>query len=117
MLNKYAASLNPRGTSVLRCCSKSPFCNIMAGRCKDEILRLFVMSSAISLPVEATVALCCSNILKFSQPCRGRNVPKGSAKGQMGDMECERGKERMSGAEVEEEIRGKINVIRTRELY
>lgn len=27
------------------------------------------------------------------------------------------GKKRMSGAKVEEEIRGEINVIRTRELY
>lgn len=114
MLNKHAASLNP---CVRGSCSKSPFCNIMAGRCKDEMLRLSVMSSAFSLPVEPTIALWWSNILNFSQRCMGRNVPRGQPRDKVGDMECERGKKRMSGAKVEEEIRGKINVIRTRELY
>lgn len=41
----------------------------------------------------------------------GRNVPRGQPRDKVGDMECERGKKRMSGAKVEEQIRGEINVI------
>lgn len=46
-----------------------------------------------------------------------KNVHGGQPRDKMGDMECERGKKRMGGRKVEEKIRGKINVIRTRELY
>lgn len=81
------------------------------------MLGLSNIPSIISLPVKSRKALSCSNNLRFSHPCIGKNVHRGQPRDKVGDMECERGKKRMSGGKVEEEIRGKINVTRTRELY
>lgn len=77
------------------------------------------MPSTISLPVKPRKALSCSNNLPFSHPCIVKNVHRGQPRDKVGDMECEkeRGKKRMSGGKVKEEIREKINVTRTRELY
>lgn len=78
-----------------------------------------IMPSTTLLCVKPTTGILFDINLNFSLAFQGENVHRGQPRDIERDTECERGREReKEQRKVEEkEIRGKINVTRTRELY